>query len=365
MAPRAPASRAALATSFIRAAQRYWLSVFPRTRAEVRHWRRRAEQIPDPTLRRHAREAQEIKSGNIEGSTAFAAFVSGRNRPAVVRAQVAFQSAYDYLDTLAEQPCAEPARNASQLHQALLVATNPDVSCLDYYSLSARQNDAGYLMELVQTCRDALTTLPSYCAAAPSIHRLTERIVAYQSLNLTEQQGGQGGLARWAKAETPRGSGLAWWETAASAGSSLGAFALMAAAAHPSLRPEDALAIERAYWPWVGALHSLLDSLVDLNEDAAAGQRSLLDYYESPQETAWRLQALVERAFSSVQYLPRAHEHLTVIVAMISFYLVGHEPRSATGRLANVRVRDALGPLGIPSMATFRARRALAACARR
>ncbi|MGD1058885.1 MAG: DUF2600 family protein, partial [Solirubrobacteraceae bacterium] len=78
----------------------------------------------------------------------------------------------------------------------------------------------------------------------------------------------------------------------ASAGSSLGLFALIAAAAHPSLPPADASAIEDAYWPWIGALHSLLDSLIDKADDTAVAQQSLLDYYTTPQEAAARMQIL-------------------------------------------------------------------------
>ncbi len=360
MAARAPASRAALATSFATAAQRYWLSVFPRTRREVHFWRRHAEQIPDPVLRRHALEAQSAKSGNVEGATAFAAFATRRRRTSAIRAQVAFQSAYDYLDTLAEQTSSDPLLNARQLHQALKVASDPSRAHLDYYAHNLQRDDAGYLKRLVKECHDALTTLPSYSAVATPINRLTARIVAYQSLNLTESQGGHSQLATWAQRETPEGTGLSWWETAASAGSSLGIFALISAATRPSLHAGEAVAIERAYWPWIGALHSLLDSLVDLDQDAAAGQRSLLDYYESPQEAARRLQALVEQAFRSVRCLPRANEHATVLVGMIGFYLAGYKPRSTMEKLVVSGVEETVGPIGRPSMLTFQARRALA-----
>jgi len=359
MAARAPASRVALATSFITAARRYWLDVFPRTRSEGRHWKHHAQRIPDPTLRRHALEAQQVKSGNIEGSTAFAAFASREKRTAVIRAQVAFQSAYDYLDTLAEQPSVEPVLNARQLHQALVAASGAASPHVDYYAHNSQCDDGGYLAALVHECRAALTALPSYASVALPIQRLTQRIVAYQSLNLSDRQGGQGMLAEWARCETPTETGLAWWETAAAAGSSLGVFALMTAAARPTLGSDEALAIEQAYWPWIGALHSLLDSLVDLSQDAAAGQRSLLDYYESPQEAAGRLHALVEHALNSVSHLPRAQEHATVILGMIGFYLAGYEPCSMTGRLAASRVLEALGAMGKPCILTFRVRRAL------
>ncbi|MGP0101261.1 MAG: DUF2600 family protein [Solirubrobacteraceae bacterium] len=352
-----PAGRKALATYFLRAARRYWLSVFPCIRRETRHWRERAEAIPDPVLRRLALEAQRIKRGNIEGSAAFAAFAPAAHRVEVVRAQVAFQSAYDFADTLSEQPSGNPVTNGRQLHQALLVALDNEAGQPDYYARHQRRGDAGYLAEIVDACRCALNVLPSCTSITGPAHRLATRIVAYQSLNLSEPHGGHRHLRQWALRETPRGTGLRWWETAASAGSSLGLFALIAAAARPALLPAEAVAIERAYWPWVGALHSLLDSLVDEPEDAAVAQRCLLDYYATPQEAAARVQLLAREALRTVRALPNAHEHVLILAGMASFYLTAPEASSPTARLVSERVIETLGPVIRPSMAVFGARR--------
>jgi tetraprenyl-beta-curcumene synthase len=360
-----PAGRKALATYFLRAARRYWLSVFPCIRRETRHWRERAEAIPDPVLRRLALEAQRIKQGNIEGSAAFAAFAPAAHRGEVVRAQVAFQSAYDYADTLSEQPSGNPLSNGRQLHQALLAALDEKASQPDYYARNPRHGDAGYLEEIVDACRCALSGLPSRASIARPAHRLATRIVAYQSLNLSEPQGGHRHLKRWAVRETPLGTGLKWWETAASAGSSLGLFALIAAAARPALQPAEAVAIERAYWPWVGALHSLLDSLVDKPEDAAVAQRCLLDYYATPQEAAARVQILAREALRTVRSLPKPHEHVLILAGMASFYLTAPEASSPTARLVSERVIETLGPVVRPSMAVFGARRTASRLPRR
>jgi tetraprenyl-beta-curcumene synthase len=360
-----PAGRKTLATNFLRAARRYWLNVFPCIRRETRHWRERAEAIPDPVLRRLALEAQRIKRGNIEGSAAFAAFAPAAHRDEVVRAQVAFQSAYDYADTLSEQPSGDPVINGRQLHQALLAALDDAAGQPDYYARNPRRGDAGYLAEIVDVCRCALGGLPSRPSITLPAHRLANRIVAYQSLNLSEPHGGHCLLKRWALRETPLGTGLRWWETAASAGSSLGLFALIAAAARPALQPSQAIAIERAYWPWVGALHSLLDSLIDEPEDAAVAQRSLLDYYASPQEAATRVQVLAREALRTVRSLPNAHEHVLILAGMASFYLTAPEASSPTARLVSEKVIETLGPVIRPSMAVFGARRTASRIPRR
>jgi hypothetical protein len=96
------AQRLALAGTFLLAALRYWLVVFPRTCIELRRWRRRAAQIGDPALRTAALAALG-KRANIEGAAAFAAVMPARRRGKVVRALVAFQAIYNYVDLLAEQ----------------------------------------------------------------------------------------------------------------------------------------------------------------------------------------------------------------------------------------------------------------------
>src|SRR5580700_3435924 len=92
---------------FIRSARTYWFSVFPLVHRERCRWRNRAKQIPDDQLRALALSTQCAKYGNVEGAAAFAAFVPRSRRAIVVRALVAWQAAYDYADTLAEQPCTD------------------------------------------------------------------------------------------------------------------------------------------------------------------------------------------------------------------------------------------------------------------
>lgn len=342
-----------LASAYARAAVSYWTFVFPRVRGEMHLWRRRAESIPDPVLRALALEAQRIKQANIEGAAAFAAFTPREHRSAVVRAQVAFQSIYDYADTLAEQPNERPIANARQLHQALSAALDPRAPRLDYYAHQERRADGGYLQEIVRVCNGALAGLPSYDAIAATVRSLGDNIVAYQSLNLTEQQGGHRALARWARRATPPGTEFRWWETAASAGSSLGVFALIAAAARPGLARMEATAIEHAYWPWIGALHSLLDSVVDEAEDALGGQQSLLNYYGSSQEAAARMALLADESLRRAAALSHSREHAIVLTGMVGSYL-SSRCRTERGQLVSKAVLPAMGGLIIPTRMIFR-----------
>ncbi len=346
--------------AFVGAARRYWLSVFPAVRRELRHWHLRANEIPDPVLRRLALEAQHHKRGNIEGAAAFAAFVEPASRPLVVRALVAFQTAYDYADILSEQPSSDPSANGHRLHQALLVALDPRVPHLDYYRHAARHEDAGYFDELVDSCRFAVKALRSYAAVAEQALRAASRIASFQRFNLSELRGGHEGLARWARAETPRGADLRWWETAASAGSSMAILALIAAAAAPRVRSAEAASMCAAYFPWVGALHTLLDSLVDRQEDAAAGQRSLLDYYSSPQEAAARLGLLAAESRKRIRTLPSGRQHMLLLAGMASHYLSTPEASRPDALLPARSVLKTIGGLAAPTMLVMVARRATA-----
>lgn len=349
---------AALAAGFANAARRYWLGVFPRVIREAAAWRRRANEIPDPVLRRTALANLSAERLNLDGAAAFAAFVPDAHRAAVVRAQVAFQVAYDYVDTLAEQPCRDPVRNGKRLHRVLGAALDLGGPRIDYYAHHPQRDDAGYLHDIVETCRAALGTLPSYASIAVPARRAAARIVSYQSLNLGESRGGHIALKRWARARKPLGSDLRWWEIAASAGSSLGIFVLIAAAAERVVCTEEAAVLESAYFPWIGSLHTLLDSLVDKQEDAAAGQRSLLDYYDSPQETATRLGLLAAESLSRIQALPCGRQHLLVLAGMASHYLCMPAASEPYALPAARRVLRTLGGLALPTMLVMGARRA-------
>ena len=65
------------------------------------------------------------KGGNIEGAALFATLVPAVHRRTALRALVAFQTAYNYLDALSERPSEDPSLNGEQLHRALLTALNP------------------------------------------------------------------------------------------------------------------------------------------------------------------------------------------------------------------------------------------------
>ncbi len=360
-------NRVALATTFARAACNYWLTVFPRVCVHIARWRRQAKLIPDPELRQLALAALD-KRGNIEGAAAFAAFVPRGQRARVTAATSAFQAAYNLLDMLGEQPSPDPIRDGRRLHEALVYALGCPhtaeecaheagalVTPLDWYEHHPRREDGGYLSRLVEQCRTAFASLPSHALVGSRARAGAARIVAFQSLNLSESQGDHTGLERWASDATPEGAELRWWETAAAAGSSLGVHALIAAAAEARLDRHEVAAIDRAYFPWIGGLHSLLDNLIDKREDEAAGHRSLVEYY-GPQRAAQRMNWLAERAERAARELPHGRRHTVILAAMIANYLSTTEAQSAQLAPVSRAVLATTGPLAAPTLLVFRLR---------
>ncbi len=351
-------SRLALAHTFASAATQYWLGVFPQVGRELHHWRERALQIPDPVLRHLALVTQNAERGNLEGAAAFAVLAPRAHRARVVRAVVAFQATYDYIDTLAEQPSPDPEANGHQLHLALLTALDPAVEHPDYYRHNPGSGDNGYMKNLIDTCRTALGALPSYASVAEGALRAARRMVAYQALNHGVDGAPRGGLSLWACRETPIGAELRWWETAAGTASSLTVFALIAAASRPLITAAETLALEQAYFPWIGALHVLLDSLIDRGADIEEGHHSLVDHYASVEEAAARLGTIAAHAVHATEMLSDGIQHAMILAAMTSFYLSAPSAEIGGWRPVTTQVLEAMGAMGTPTMIVLRTRRA-------
>ena len=343
---------ASLTQGFVLAAERYWLQVYPLVRCELARWRRHASQIPDPALRAIALEVQRSKRGNLEGAAAFAAFAPPARRASVIRASVSLQAIYDYADTLTEQPHDDPVANTRQLHLALAFALHePGTQHGAYYAHRSACDDNNYLRDLVDSCRAALVNLPSYGITRELIRRNIERIIRYQTLIDRPSA-----FAAWATDETPAHADLRWWETGAACGSSLAIFALIAAAADPHLQPSEAISIECAYFPWIGALHTLLDSLIDRSDDLATGQHSLIGHYSSAHTIAARMRFIAHEATRRALALPGGLGHALILAGMASQYLSSPAALRPDARPARDGITNTIGALTTPTMAVFTAR---------
>lgn len=357
------ADRASALAAFAAIARRYWIEVWPTLHKLLGHWRVLADAIPDERLRQAALHAQNAKRDNLEGAVAFAAIAPNQDRLLGTRAMASYQAAFDYLDSLCELPNPDPITNATQLNRALLAAVQPGAPHADYYAHDGARADGGYLHALLDSCRCALPQLPAYDVVKDRLTRTCARAATYQSVNHGDAAGTHNAFDQWAIAETKRYSTrretppLRWWEIGAAGGSSLPTLALIGAAADKRTDTTHAAAIERAYYPWIAAVNSLLDSLIDQDEDQGPGQHRLLGYYASAEHAGNRLQLISSHALCRAQELTPRHAHPLILAAMTSLYLSSTQAHAPHLRSLRRQLRQCAGPFEALTMLVMRTRR--------
>lgn len=315
---------------------RYYVSIAPVVRDELDLWRRRAGQIPDSALRAAALDNLDGEHLHVHAAAVFATLAPGRQREALTRLLVTFEVMYDYLDTLSEEPSTAWVANGLQLHRAL-AATISEADDADFYALHERCDDGDYLQELVVACRRGFEHLPASDSVLPAVAEAMARCAegqtrAHAAVEDVEQ------LKRWGRRLLVAEPEYRWWELTAATASSLVVHALFAAAADPATTREGAEAVAAAYYPALSALTTLLDSLVDYEDDRRSGEHSYVGYYESSAVAALRLAALAAAGVGSVAALSRARRHAVIATGIAGFYLAAPTANGAFARLPKRRV---------------------------
>lgn len=346
--------RLALAAVFALLAARYWLTVYPHVSAHLRRARARARSIPYPMLRELVLSSLDKRS-NIEGAAAFAVLAPRATRRGALRALLAFQTIYNYADVLAEQPDAQTRADARRAHLPLAYALGAGPPIASLYARGPWMRDTGYLADHISRCREAIAELPSGAAVRESALRSAADIAEFQAHSRPAAAPAE--LERWARSHQPRTPWMSWWETSAACGSSLTVHALIAAAASPGLQQPDVQRLVEVYGGPVGALHSMLDSLVDQDEDARLGQPSLICLYPSALAATRALGAMANAARCAARGLPHGHRHAVLLGAMAALYLSDPQARTARAAPLAAAVRSGIGLLATPAMAVFAVRR--------
>lgn len=323
----------------------YRSRIVPAARRCLCSWEGRAAEIPDPGLRQTAGQALRLKRGNPEATAVFALLAPRRLRPIVLRAGIALQVAVDYLDELTERPEVSPKVSLA-LHSALVDAVRPSPTLGAGW---AELPDGGYLEALVETCRRDLMSLPAVSAVLGKAQAAAERCAAGQ----TYTHAGAEQLRAWAESEQVR-PGYRWWEVAAGASSSVAVHALIAAAADPATRSDDANRIAAAYYPAIGALTVLFDDLVDVEQDLASAQHNYIAYYPDGEAAAARLAFIAGLARGAIGDLRHRHTHLAILAGVAGFYLSAPEARTGFGDPVRERLLEAIGPAVRPVLLAMR-----------
>lgn len=301
----------------------------PSVRRELNRWREHALRIPDPALRADALETLRREHMNAQGAALFAVLPRRRSRT-LLRLLVAYQVALDYLDTVTERPAADELAHGNRLHRSLVDALDPGAAPTDYYDERPWEDDGGYLRALVEACQRGCATLAGYLAVRPIALRAASDLSVQVLNHLADAADRDAALRAWADGDGRRYNELRWFERSGAASSTLGIYALLAAAATSRrLKPEHARAIDAAYHPTVCLLCTLMDSLVDLDDDRVSAAHSYVARYGSAAAATGRIVDLVPHALAGVRRLPNGARHAVIVSGMVAMYLSKGSPRGA------------------------------------
>jgi hypothetical protein len=196
---------------------------------------KRAASISDPGWRAIATDKLANEQFNAQVAATLATLAPRRLRPTAIRAIVAAEVLYDYLDGASEQ--AAPA--GRHLYDAFATALGRHRHDAAHYYADLPTDDGGYLHQLALACRDALGQLPAAAEVRDAAWTAAERCASAQDLTHRIDAEGVRPLMRWSELDAAE-LDLAWWEYAAGGAASILAIQALVAAANPETTPPNA-----------------------------------------------------------------------------------------------------------------------------
>jgi tetraprenyl-beta-curcumene synthase len=338
---------------------RYWPTVAPLVRAQIIQYKQHAQAIRDPTLQALALDKLDDQRFHAQVAATLATLAPRAHRTNTVRAIVAIEVMYDYLDGLTEQPTPDPLTDGHHLSQAFTdaISINREATS-DYYALHPQLDDHGYLKTLVADARHALARLPSTDAITETAERCATRFAEAQIRAHAIPQLGIDQLKEWATSQAA-GTGLGWLEYFAGATSTvLGLHALIAAAANSHTTPEDATQIDTLYL-YIGVVVTMLDSIIDYQRDiTSTGQPGYTRYYKDRNQLLKGLTNATHQAIIRAPSTPAAAHHLMTLTGVIAFYTSAPTATSPPAAPITAHIQHELRPLITPTLAVMRTWRA-------
>lgn len=336
---------------------RYWTTVAPTVRRELRRWHERAATIDDPALRALALAKLEGESFHAQAAAMLATSVRRNHRRDVAQAIVPLELLFDYLDGLTERPSPDPLAQGDRVFVALLDAVTVAHHGTGKISDGTDNESDRYLEDLSRAVSTALARLPAASAITQTAQRTAARSALAQTRMHAAAQLGTDQVEQWARAEA-RGGDLGWRELLAGAAASvLVLHALIAAAADPATTSEHALEIEHAYMP-MATLLTLIDGLVDHDADAAAStaaQPGYIDVYSTSEELCAAIVSASDLARSAAARLRPAAHHTMMLFGLAAYYTTAPGAHSNFARPTCERLQDRLRPGIGPALIVMRA----------
>jgi tetraprenyl-beta-curcumene synthase len=288
--------------------------------SEIRRWRRLALAIPNAVIREDALSALERKRTHADGAALFWILPRRRNIE-LLKLLVRYELIWDFLDNLSERAAGVGQIDGRQLHLAIAEAIDPTIPISDYFCEHPWRGDGGYLHALVQSCRDGCAALPSYSCVRALAVRDAERAQVLGLNHDPDATRRDASLRRWVSEHFPERGDIAWWELSGAASAPLNIHALLALAAEPGCTEGEILAVHGAYFPWLSATTTMLDSYVDRADDARNEDHSYVAHYASSESAENGIRALLARASAEARNLPRGPKHAVIAAAMAAMYL--------------------------------------------
>jgi tetraprenyl-beta-curcumene synthase len=302
-------------------------NVLPMVHCYLNEWKERANQIPNPELRKQALLSIETKKFHCEGGAIYGLLAKNCTNK-LIRFIVAYQTISDYLDNLCDRSTSLDPKDFRALHESIFHALTPGAECVNYYRHRKEQEDGGYLKQLVTTCQDVLTKLPNYPTISSALCELASYYCDLQVHKHVQTEERVPRLKEWFELHQDSLPEISWYEFSACAGSTLGIFCIVAYAFREDCSENLIQQIKNAYFPWVQGLHILLDYLIDQEEDRLEGDLNFCFYYKNKTEMTERFIHFVKKAHESVAQLPNTNFHQMINQALIGIYLADEKVRS-------------------------------------
>jgi tetraprenyl-beta-curcumene synthase len=228
----------------------------------------------------------------------------------------------DFLDNVSERDAKIGRPRGIRINLALVDAIDPGEPISDHYLHNRWSDDRGYLVSLVQACRESCELLPSYEQVRPLAIRAATLAQVLDLNHEPEPRVRDAALMGWAEREfVGEGDGeLTWFESTAAASGWLAVLALLALAAEPGCEASCAADTYAAYLPWTSLAGTMLDSYVDLAEDVRNAEHSYIAHYPNGHVAVQRTRWVIDRSARAVGALRCGHRHAVIAACMVAMY---------------------------------------------
>jgi len=294
--------------------------ILPTVHKELAYWKGRAEEIPNPELRRQALASIGSKTFHCEGGAILALMAEKKYKQAV-KFIVAYQTISDYLDNLCDRSTSLDPFDFAALHESMADALSVQIEGKNYYRHRQDQDDNGYLNELSETCRAVLCELKNYPLIKEYLLELCQYYCDLQVNKHVKKEERVPRLEKWFQHYQHNLPDMEWYEFSACSGSTLGIFCLISYAMRDDFNARDAANIRNGYFPYIQGLHILLDYFIDQEEDRTGGDLNFCSYYANQETLFERLNHFVVEADKHTELLPHRWFHQLINRGLLGIYL--------------------------------------------